>query len=335
VSSTVVLAASALSARLEPAARGLGAAGVAVWVPDRDGRYLEVLATYGYSELFLAGVGAIPIGAPVMTALAFRDRSIVVRPRRPGHAAALAVPIIGQGQLVGVLTVQFDSAIVDVPGDAVADAEMLASQMALLVLTAVPKAGPPAPLDRRQRATDMTARRAPRLAPVRPIPTAMAAAIERAGMPRAADARLAGAGPMCAEAFVATAREVLRVRPASLGLVHGEPNAMPDFVALFADVLSGDDLVGRYSETELVVLMPDTASGLAATRIEKVLDAARAAGLGRASAGVTASGTSRAWDIEPLLAQAGAALAAAEVQGRPLVLYGSGGLREAAAGARR
>ena len=134
----------------------------------------------------------------------------------------------------------------------------------------------------------------------------------------------AGGGLMTSDAFVAAARDVLRMGPAALGLIRVAPAAMSDLAALFGDDLRRKDLLGRYSETQLVVLMPGASGGVAAKRIGGVLDIARAAGLDTAHAGIAASGMSSERFIEPLLAQAEAALASAQVVGRPVALHGAG-----------
>jgi DNA-binding response OmpR family regulator len=138
----------------------------------------------------------------------------------------------------------------------------------------------------------------------------------------------AGGGLMSSDTFVAAARDVLRMGPAALGLVRVAPAAMADLAALFGDDLRRKDLLGRYSETQLVVLMPGASAGVAARRIGGVLDIARAAGLDTACAGIAASGLSSERFIEPLLAQAEAALAQAQVVGKPVVLHGAGAVAE-------
>jgi DNA-binding response OmpR family regulator len=134
----------------------------------------------------------------------------------------------------------------------------------------------------------------------------------------------AGGGLMMADPFVAAARDVLRQGPAAIGLVRVAPGAMADLAAIFSDDLRRKDLLGRYSETQLAVLMPGATAGVAARRISGVLDVARAAGVEQACAGVTASGPSADRFIEPLLAEAESALAAAQVEGTPIVVYGTG-----------
>jgi DNA-binding response OmpR family regulator len=134
----------------------------------------------------------------------------------------------------------------------------------------------------------------------------------------------AGGGLMMADPFVAAAREVLGQGPAAIGLVRVKPAAMADLAAIFSDDLRRKDLLGRYSETQLAVLMPGATAGVAARRISGVLDVARAAGVEQACAGVTASGTSADRFIEPMLAEAESALASAQVEGAPIVVYGAG-----------
>jgi two-component system OmpR family response regulator len=134
----------------------------------------------------------------------------------------------------------------------------------------------------------------------------------------------AGGGLMAAERFVAAAREVLRQGPAAIGLVRVAPGAMADLAAIFNDDLRRKDLLGRYSETQLAVLMPGATAGVAARRIGGVLDIARAAGLEQTCAGVTATGLSPDRFIEPMLAEAESALSAAHVEGTPIVIYGAG-----------
>jgi two-component system OmpR family response regulator len=138
----------------------------------------------------------------------------------------------------------------------------------------------------------------------------------------------AGGGLMAAEPFVAAAREVLRQGPAALGLVRVAPGAMTDLAAIFNDDLRRKDLLGRYSETQLAVLMPGASAGAAARRIGGVLDIARAAGVAQACAGVAATGLSTDRFIEPMLAEAESALAAAQVEGTSIVVYGAGAAAE-------
>jgi DNA-binding response OmpR family regulator len=133
----------------------------------------------------------------------------------------------------------------------------------------------------------------------------------------------AGGGVMAADPFVAAAREVLRRGPAALGLIRTVPAAMTDLAAIFGDDLRRRDLLGRYSETQLAVLMPGATAGVAARRIGSVLDIALAAGLEPACAGVTATGLTADRFIEPLLAEAESALAGAQVEGTPVAVYGA------------
>jgi CheY-like chemotaxis protein len=134
----------------------------------------------------------------------------------------------------------------------------------------------------------------------------------------------AGGGLMAADAFVAAAREVLGQGPAALGLVRAAPGTMTDLAAIFSDDLRRKDLLGRYSETQLAVLMPGATAGVAARRIAGVLDLARAAGLAQACAGVTATGLSADRFVEPMLAEAESALATAHVEGTPVAIHGAG-----------
>ena len=85
---------------------------------------------------------------------------------------------------------------------------------------------------------------------------------------------------MPADPFVTAAREVLQQGAAASGCPRGA-GAMPDLAAIFSDDLRRKDLLGRYSETQLAVLMPGATAGVAARRIGGVLDIARAAGLDR------------------------------------------------------
>ncbi len=138
----------------------------------------------------------------------------------------------------------------------------------------------------------------------------------------------AGGGLMPADPFVAAAREVLRQGPAAIGLVRAAPSAMTDLAAIFSDDLRRKDLLGRYSETQLAILMPGATAGVAARRISGVLDIARAAGLEQACAGVTATGLSVDRFIEPMLAEAESALSSAQVEKTPVVVYGAGSAAE-------
>ena len=133
----------------------------------------------------------------------------------------------------------------------------------------------------------------------------------------------AGGGLLTYDAFVAAAREVLHQGAAALGVVRVSHAQMSSMAALFSDDLRRKDLLGRYTDTQLMVLMPGATAGVASRRIGGVLDIARAAGIDMACAGVTASGLSAERFIEPLLAQAESALSAAQVQGEPLVVHGS------------
>jgi len=142
---------------------------------------------------------------------------------------------------------------------------------------------------------------------------------DRAPAPRA------GGGLMAADPFIAAAREILRQGPAALGLVRGAPGTMADLAAIFSDDLRRKDLLGRYSETQLAVLMPGATAGVVARRIAGVLDLARAAGLPPSCAGVTATGPASDRFVEPMLAEAESALATAHVEGSPVVIYGASG----------
>ena len=133
----------------------------------------------------------------------------------------------------------------------------------------------------------------------------------------------AGGGLLTYDAFVAASREVLHQGAAALGVVRVPHAQMSDMAALFSDDLRRKDLLGRYTDTQLVVLMPGATAGVASRRIGGVLDIARAAGLEAACAGVTATGLSAERFIEPLLAQAESALSAAQVQGASVVVHGS------------
>jgi DNA-binding response OmpR family regulator len=134
----------------------------------------------------------------------------------------------------------------------------------------------------------------------------------------------AGGGLLAYDAFVAAAREVLHHGTAALGVVRVPHAATSDMAALLGDDLRRKDLLGRYTDTQFVVLMPGATAGVASRRIGGVLDSARAAGLTGACAGVTATGLSAERFIEPLLAEAEAALSAAQVQGAQVVVHGSG-----------
>jgi DNA-binding response OmpR family regulator len=133
----------------------------------------------------------------------------------------------------------------------------------------------------------------------------------------------AGGGLLTWDAFVAASREVLHQGAAALGVVRVPHAQMSDMAALFSDDLRRKDLLGRYTDTQLVVLMPGATAGVASRRIGGVLDIARAAGLDAACAGVTATGQSAERFIEPLLGQAESALSAAQVQGAAVVVHGS------------
>jgi two-component system OmpR family response regulator len=162
---------------------------------------------------------------------------------------------------------------------------------------------------------------------VKPVPTVELLLRVRWTLTRPGDrqpAPRAGGGLMPADPFVAAAREVLRQGPAALGLVRVAPGAMTDLAAIFNDDLRRKDLLGRYSETQLAVLMPGASAGVAARRIGGVLHIARAAGVEQACAGVAATGLSADRFIEPMLAEAESALAAAQVEGTSIVVYGAG-----------
>jgi DNA-binding response OmpR family regulator len=127
---------------------------------------------------------------------------------------------------------------------------------------------------------------------------------------------------LTADAFLAAARELLRQVPGALALVRVTPAQVTDVSALLADDLRRKDLVGRYSETQIAVLMPGASAGVALKRLSTVLERARAAGLDGLVAGVTVSGHRQQRLIEPLLAQAEAAQASAHVPGELVSVHG-------------
>ncbi len=98
-----------LAQRLEPAARLLGASGMIVWTCSPDGRQLEITAAYGYSDAFLARIGPIELGAPVLTSVAFVEGRTRIRARNGSRLAAIAVPIERNHARLGVLTAEIDS----------------------------------------------------------------------------------------------------------------------------------------------------------------------------------------------------------------------------------
>lgn len=95
-----------VEARLETAARMVGASGMILWVVDRAAGRLTIHAASGYTPSFLEETGAVPLDAPVLTAVAYTEGRVRTRTRRGWHLAAVAVPVEHDGRLLGVLTAE-------------------------------------------------------------------------------------------------------------------------------------------------------------------------------------------------------------------------------------
>lgn len=120
----------AVEARLETAARMVGANGMILWVADRAAAGLAVHAAYGYSPAFLEQTGALPLDAPVLTSAAYTERRVRTRSRRGWHLAGIAVPVEHDGRLLGVLTAELAP---EAGSEVTADTEAFVRRVALQI----------------------------------------------------------------------------------------------------------------------------------------------------------------------------------------------------------
>lgn len=88
------------------AAGALGATGVVVWLADSDRRVLTPAAFAGYDARVVARFGAVPFDDANPTSRAFASGEVVTTTAGPGHASAVAVPLVGALGPVGVLSAE-------------------------------------------------------------------------------------------------------------------------------------------------------------------------------------------------------------------------------------
>jgi hypothetical protein len=299
-----------------------------VWTALPDRHSLRVVASYGYPEGFFEEIGPIAVDAPVMTSTAWLEGRVVRRPHIGQHRAALAAPIFSEGREVGVLTAEFDpTESANVEDELVCRVEVAASEISWLVVIAEDEAS------RTDNATTQpasSAARPARFAAVRPLPPAVAdvADPERAQTGGLVGAPLdAGGGVMPLAAFAAAARDLLCSGSAAVALIQIPPTAFDQVAALIGDDPRHRGIVGRYGASIVAVLLPAVSAEGASERVGRMLDAVHASGSVSASAGIAVCEAPAENALETLFAQAEAALAAAVVRGRSMVLYGVGVIR--------
>lgn len=94
-------------ALVERAAKVLDAKGVVLWVTDPSGAILKPSVTHGYTDKVLARLGPLLIDSDNVTTLAYRSmRPQAITSQVPGHAGALAVPLITANGCVGVFAAE-------------------------------------------------------------------------------------------------------------------------------------------------------------------------------------------------------------------------------------
>ncbi|MBI4476344.1 MAG: response regulator, partial [Acidobacteria bacterium] len=109
------------------------------------------------------------------------------------------------------------------------------------------------------------------------------------------------------EAFVAAARDLVRNGPAALAMLRLPADRAAETAAAIQDDLRRRDLVARYDELHLMVLMPDLDAGAAQVRMRHITDALGARGFDGVQMGV--AGSTPGAPLESLLADADQALA--------------------------
>ena len=152
------------AARIEVAARLVGASGMILWGIDRGGRQLRIHAAHGYPASFLQAIAPIDVGARLLTAVAFAAPGVRKRRRGGGDPAAVAAPVEHDGRVLGVLTVEFDPESCDeVTAEAALLVRLLAMQMGPGLAAEVPPAvgAPPAAPPRRRRPVKAASARFP------------------------------------------------------------------------------------------------------------------------------------------------------------------------------
>lgn len=119
------------------AAGALGATGVVVWLADTDRRVLIPAAFAGYDARVVARFGAVPFDDANPTCRAFASGEVVTTAAGLGHAAAVAVPLIGALGPVGVLSAELAAGT---PLDEGAAAARIAGAQFAALLPAQPSA---------------------------------------------------------------------------------------------------------------------------------------------------------------------------------------------------
>jgi len=131
---------------LERAADVLEASGVIVWVAGPGGVELFPVASHGYDARTVARIGSIRRDAANLTAAAFRESTLRSSAALGSSGAAVAVPLIGPGGGLGVLSAELRDAG-DLSPATAALATILSAQLATLVgsmPTAAADEAPPA-----------------------------------------------------------------------------------------------------------------------------------------------------------------------------------------------
>ena len=121
--------------------------------------------------------------------------------------------------------------------------------------------------------------------------------------------------------FVSVATDLLQAGPGALALVRAAAGADSVFGPV-SDELRRKDVIGRYSESHLLLLLPDLTSAAAADRLDGIIGRLKAQGVEGITAGIAAHGGG-AVDVPGLVAAADLALASARVSGRTIAIAGA------------
>jgi hypothetical protein len=134
----------AVPALLGRAATILDASGIVLWIADPDGRELSPILMHGYSPRMATRLGTIARDAGNVTAAAYRTGLIQTVKGDAVSNGAIAVPLVGAGNCLGVMAVETKNGG-EQREPLLAAAKIIASQLSTLV-------GPPSARSRAEAA---------------------------------------------------------------------------------------------------------------------------------------------------------------------------------------
>jgi hypothetical protein len=134
----------AVPALLGRAATILEATGIVVWIADPDGRELSPILMHGYPPRVATRLGTIVRDAGNVTAAAYRTGVIQTVKGDAVSSGAIAVPLVGTGNCLGVMAVETKNGS-EQREPLLAAAKIIASQLSTLV-------GPPSARSRAEAA---------------------------------------------------------------------------------------------------------------------------------------------------------------------------------------